>query len=99
MTSLQNLTVQNPVTQNSPATADNQLVTLAQLRTLLAGLFVGTWRQRKSFSVVGTWSQTTTYGQGVVCSSGNALWQSLVAGNLGNSPAASSAAWSLILSA
>jgi hypothetical protein len=87
MTSLQNLTVQNPVTQNTPATADNQLVTLAQLRTLLAGLFVGTW------------SKTTTYGQGMVCSSGNALWQSLVAGNLGNSPAASPAAWTLILSA
>ena len=87
MTTLQNLTVQNPVTQNNPATADNQLVTLAQLRTLLAGLFAGTW------------SKTTTYGQGVVCSSGNALWQSLVAGNLGNSPAASPAAWTLILSA
>jgi len=87
MTTLQNLTVQNPVTQNNPATVDNQLVTLAQLRTLLAGLFAGTW------------SRTTTYGQGVVCSSGNALWQSPVAGNLGNSPAASPAAWTLILSA
>ena len=86
MTSLQNLTVQNPVTQNNPATADNQLVTLAQLRSLLAGLFVGTW------------SKTTTYGQGVVCSSGNALWQSLVANNLNNSPAASPASWTLILS-
>ena len=48
---------------------------------------------------VGTWNKTTTYGQGMVCSSGNALWQSLVAGNLGNSPAASPAAWTLILSA
>jgi len=87
MTTLQNLTVQNPVTQNTPATADNQLVPLAQLRSLLAGLFVGVW------------SKTTTYSQGVVCSSGNALWQSLVAGNLGNSPAASLASWTLILSA
>ena len=86
MTSLQNLTVQNPVTQNNPATADNQLVTLAQLRSLLAGLFVGVW------------SKTTTYSQGVVCSSGNALWQSLVANNLNNSPAASPASWTLILS-
>jgi len=86
MTSLQNLTVQNPVTQNNPATADTHLVTLAQLRTLLAGLFVGIW------------SKTTTYGQGVVCSSGNALWQSLVANNLNNSPAASPADWALILS-
>jgi len=80
MTNLQNLTVQNPVTQNTPATAGNQLVTLAQMQALLAALFVGTW------------SKTTTYGQGVVCSSGNALWQSLVAGNLGNSPATSPAA-------
>ena len=87
MTNLQNLTVQNPVTQNTPAAADNQLVTLAQLRTLLAGLFVGAW------------SKTTTYAQGVVCSSGNALWQSLVANNLGNSPAASPADWTMILSA
>ena len=79
--------MQNPVTQNTPASADNQLVTLAQMRTLLAGLFVGTW------------SKTTTYGQGVVCSSGNALWQSLVPGNLGNSPAASPASWTLIMSA
>jgi len=62
-------------------------VTLAQMQALLAALFVGTW------------SKTTTYGQGVVCSSGNALWQSLVAGNLGNSPATSPAAWTLILSA
>ena len=87
MTNLQNLTVQNPVTQNTPATAGNQLVTLAQMQALLAALFVGTW------------SKTTTYGQGVVCSSSNALWQSLVAGNLGNSPAVSPAAWTMILSA
>jgi hypothetical protein len=85
MTSLQNLTVQNAVTQISPATADNQLVTLAQVRALLASLFVGQW------------NKSTTYGQGVVCGSGNGLWQSLVAANLGNSPAASPGAWTQLL--
>jgi hypothetical protein len=35
----------------------------------------------------------------VVCGSGNALWQSLIANNLGNSPAASPAAWTLLMSA
>jgi len=87
MTNLQNLTVQNAVTQNTPATQDNQLVTLAQVRALIAALLCGQW------------NKTTVYGLGVVCGSGNALWQSLIANNQGNSPAASPAAWTLLMSA
>jgi hypothetical protein len=87
MTSLQNLTVQNPVTQNAPGTQDNHLVTLAQVRALLQTLFCGQW------------SRYSTYGLGVVVAGGNALYQSLVADNQGNAPAASPGAWTLLLAA
>jgi hypothetical protein len=85
MTNLQNLTVQNPVTQNAPGTQDNHLVTLAQVRALLQALFCGQW------------NRYSTYGLGVVAASGNALYQSLVANNQGNPPAASPWAWALLL--
>jgi hypothetical protein len=87
MTSLQNLTVQNPVTQNAPGTQDNHLVTLAQVRALLQAMFCGQW------------NRYTTYGMGLVVASGNALYQSLVANNLGSPPAVSSGAWTLLLAA
>jgi len=87
MTTLQNLTVANPVTQNTPATQPNHLVTLGQIQTLLGQLFAGVW------------NRYTTYGMGMVVASGNALYQSLVATNMNNPPAASPGAWALLLSA
>jgi hypothetical protein len=90
MNTLQNLTVQNPVIQNSPATQPDHVIRLAEAMALLATLFQGPW------------NGATTYAQGQIVSGNGALLLSRQNNNLNNAPSnppLTNAWWQVLLQA